>query len=572
MGVRAPSLAEHFAAGGPKRILTLDGGGVRGLLSLGFLGRIETLLRERHGNDPAFRLSHYFDLIAGTSTGSILAALLARGESVEQVTQLYLELADKVFAQRWWDPRSGLLRPRYNPQALANVLRGRFGSECRIGDPELLRTGLLVMCKRIDSGSPWPISNNPKGHYFLPDPTERVIANRDYRLWQVVRASTAAPTFFNAEEISISSPLNANQKPLIGQFIDGGVSPHNNPALQAYWLATLKGFGLQWPAGKDQLLIISVGTGRTPVNRKPGWIAALQGVTALRSLMDDCASLVESLMQGLGYCLNEPRLIDSELCRLSPHEMTSSPRFSYARYDVKIFHDPTPVDGQNDEEYLKMLGLSEAQLVDMQKMDNAKPKLELLELGRVAADDKVLADHFPPAFDMAVTSDQVESFKQAGAPAQTTTTPQSPPVTTSTEQPQLLGEVKTYRQREGTQVTAIRLNLEVESFTYHKWGGLQTCKAGDWIVEREGSVHTVAAESFARTYKQIGPATYIKQASVWAAPAGRDGVIKTKEGGTHYQQGDYLVWNDPERKDGYAISKDIFESLYESVSPDEQAD
>ncbi|MFN9957929.1 MAG: patatin-like phospholipase family protein, partial [bacterium] len=115
MGVRAPSLAEHFAAGGPKRILTLDGGGVRGLLSLGFLGRIETLLRERHGNDPAFRLSHYFDLIAGTSTGSILAALLARGESVEQVTQLYLELEDKVFAQRWWDPRSGLLRPRYNP-------------------------------------------------------------------------------------------------------------------------------------------------------------------------------------------------------------------------------------------------------------------------------------------------------------------------------------------------------------------------------------------------------------------------------------------------------------------------
>jgi patatin-like phospholipase/acyl hydrolase len=74
-----PSLQEHFNAEVPKRILSLDGGGVRGILSLGLLLQIETLLRARHGNDPQFRLCHYFDLIAGTSTGSIIAALLAKG-------------------------------------------------------------------------------------------------------------------------------------------------------------------------------------------------------------------------------------------------------------------------------------------------------------------------------------------------------------------------------------------------------------------------------------------------------------------------------------------------------------
>lgn len=127
----------------------------------------------------------------------------------------------------------------------------------------------------------------------------------------------------------------------------------------------------------------------------------------------------------------------------------------------------------------------------------------------------------------------------------------------------LVGEIKPYRKREDTEVTAIRLNLEVESFTYRKWGGLQTCKGGDWIVDRNGNVHTVDATSFASTYKQIGPATYVKQGVVWAAPASCDGVIATKEGGTHYKQGDFLVWNDKECKDGYSIRKEIFETLYE---------
>ena len=75
------TLLERLTAEGPKRILALDGGGIRGVLTLGFLERIEQILRDRH-NNPNLRLSDYFDLIGGTSTGSIIASALAIGMEV----------------------------------------------------------------------------------------------------------------------------------------------------------------------------------------------------------------------------------------------------------------------------------------------------------------------------------------------------------------------------------------------------------------------------------------------------------------------------------------------------------
>ena len=72
------TLLERLTAAGPKRILALDGGGIRGALTLGCLERIEAILRQRHRR-PDLRLCEYFDLIGGTSTGAIIAAALAIG-------------------------------------------------------------------------------------------------------------------------------------------------------------------------------------------------------------------------------------------------------------------------------------------------------------------------------------------------------------------------------------------------------------------------------------------------------------------------------------------------------------
>lgn len=122
-----------------------------------------------------------------------------------------------------------------------------------------------------------------------------------------------------------------------------------------------------------------------------------------------------------------------------------------------------------------------------------------------------------------------------------------------------------YRRRAGTVVTAVRLDLDTEGFTYRKWGDVQHCKAGDWVVDHDGDVHTVDADSFARTYRRVGPGRYEKHGVVWAEQANRSGAIETKEGRTHFEAGDYLVFNDEAGTDGYAMDAERFEELYEEA-------
>jgi predicted acylesterase/phospholipase RssA len=101
---------QHLARdGAPKRILALDGGGLRGILSLALLQKIEDTLRQRHGGDADFRLCHYFDLIAGTSTGAIIAATLALGWTVKDLRARYMDLGVSVFERSLrWDVSRGL--------------------------------------------------------------------------------------------------------------------------------------------------------------------------------------------------------------------------------------------------------------------------------------------------------------------------------------------------------------------------------------------------------------------------------------------------------------------------------
>jgi hypothetical protein len=114
-------------------------------------------------------------------------------------------------------------------------------------------------------------------------------------------------------------------------------------------------------------------------------------------------------------------------------------------------------------------------------------------------------------------------------------------------------------------VQAIQLTLISEPFHYEKWGDTQTCKPGDWIVNNNGDVYSVDAESFARTYRPIGEGRYVKHSTIWAVPADSDGVVATKEGETHYRAGDYLVFNEEGGQDAYAISREKFERLYEPL-------
>jgi hypothetical protein len=120
-----------------------------------------------------------------------------------------------------------------------------------------------------------------------------------------------------------------------------------------------------------------------------------------------------------------------------------------------------------------------------------------------------------------------------------------------------------YVKRASQFVVAVQLDLETAGFTYQKWGTTQTCKKGDWLVNNDGDTYTVDRDSFARTYQSTGPGTYVKRAPVWAEVAPTAGDVRTKEGLTHYEAGDYLVYNEQDGGDAYAVSKQAFERMYE---------
>ena len=150
------TLTARIERDGPKRLLAVDGGGIRGVLALEVLQRIEDLLKANSGN-PDFRLADYFDYIAGTSTGGIIAAGLSNGMLVEEILAFYQEAGGQMFVKANLLRR---LRYKFEDEPLAAQIKQVFGVDTTLGS-EKLRTLLLLVMRNATTDSPWPISNNP---------------------------------------------------------------------------------------------------------------------------------------------------------------------------------------------------------------------------------------------------------------------------------------------------------------------------------------------------------------------------------------------------------------------------
>ncbi len=325
------AVERHLFGPGPKRMLALDGGGVRGILSIAILEAIEASLERLHG--APVRLCDHFDLIGGTSTGAIIATGLALGHSAREMRAFYHKLAPQIFRKPFF--RFPGWQSQFDAEALRRQLIGIIGE--RTLDTPDLQTGLAITLKRIDASSSWVLTNNPRSKFWENPADKAFLGNRHYSLANVVRASTAAPHYFDPQSIAIVD----GEPPAL--FVDGGLTPHNDPSLQLFLLASLPGYRLNWPLGADKLTIVSIGAGGFRDRQNALAMAKASSITiALRSLMQqipDNQALTLSLMSWLGAGGGPDWPINSEVGSLADVAPPFGALFKYRRYDVRLEAD-----------------------------------------------------------------------------------------------------------------------------------------------------------------------------------------------------------------------------------------
>ena len=376
------SLADRIASPGPKKILSCDGGGILGLMSVEILAKLESELRAKSGN-PKLLLCDYFDFVCGTSTGAIIAACIAAGMDTDRIRAFYVEGGKDMF-----DKASLLKRLHYsyNDEPLAKKLRGEFsaalGADTTLGSPGL-RSLLMMVMRNATTDSPWPVSNNPAAHYNHPD---RPDCNLKLPLWQLVRASTAAPTFFPPEVVTFGE----GDETYGFVFVDGGVTTYNNAAFLAFQMATAAPYKIGWASGADKLLIVSVGTGSVAKARpglKPADMWLLDSAkTVPGALMNAASAGWDMACRVLGECRwGGP--IDREFGDMvvSPGDapnFTGTKQFAYVRYDPDV-----------SQPGLDELGLHDVKSADVQTLDSIEHIPDIRRVGVAYAEHCVKLEH-----------------------------------------------------------------------------------------------------------------------------------------------------------------------------------
>jgi uncharacterized protein len=368
----------------PRKLLALDGGGIRGILTLEVLLRIEQLLAETTGEGEKFRLSDFFDYIGGTSTGAVIAAGLARGMSVSELLDFYQQTGPAMFDKAFILNR---VRYLYRSEPLADELKNTFGEQTNLL-PENLKCLLLVVTRNVTTDSPWPVSSNPLAKY---NELSRADSNLRIPLWQLVRASTAAPVYF-APEVLQWDPQDPTKT---FKFVDGGLTPYNNPAFLLWRMATQAPYRLNWKTGERNLLLVSIGTGAAP--------RLDADVYSKDNILENVANLPSALMYGaqvdqdincrmVGRCVYGD-IIDRELGDLIlkdengeaiPPSQDMDRAFLYARYNADL-----------SAPWLSKMGLGDIDPTKVSKLDSIDYIDDLRRIGRRVGEE-VKLEHFGP--------------------------------------------------------------------------------------------------------------------------------------------------------------------------------
>ncbi len=244
------------------RILSIDGGGIRGILPGQIIAALETKLQIATGDKNA-RIADFFDLIAGTSTGGILTCAYtcpnAQGRpkfTAQEAVDVYLQFGENIFSSPVMHKATsvvGLFGPKYPAFALENVLKEKFG------DVRLSKalTNIIIPAFNLDDGDT---------KFFTSSDAKK--EKKDYYLWEVARSTSAAPTYFPAASAG-------NLRDTFQGFIDGGVFA-NNPTMCAlvesykvdvdlhrkYYIERGVGLGALTPGNSvlENVFVLSIGT------------------------------------------------------------------------------------------------------------------------------------------------------------------------------------------------------------------------------------------------------------------------------------------------------------------------
>jgi uncharacterized protein len=354
-----------------RKLLACDGGGIRGIISIEILAQIEDELRKSN-EKPELVLADYFDYVAGTSTGAIIATLIAIGYSTDKIRDFYIKSGAEMFEKaRLWER----FRTKFRDDKLTAMLKDVIGEETVFAS-EKLQTLLMIVLRNATTDSPWPLSNNPNAKFNLPGTPGR---NTDLALWQLIRASTAAPTYFPPETIKVG--------PNEFIFVDGGVTMYNDPAFQLFLMATTEPYRLCWPTGEGKMLLVSVGTGASPdanANLSPEEMNLLYNASTVPgALMSAALHDQDFLCRILGKCL-VGEVLDAEVGTVIGQGIPDVPKlFTYARYNADL-----------SREGLKALGLTSINPAHVQQMDSVEYIGEMQQVGKAVAKQNVSAAHF----------------------------------------------------------------------------------------------------------------------------------------------------------------------------------
>ncbi|WPD22627.1 MAG: patatin-like phospholipase family protein [Candidatus Electrothrix scaldis] len=359
-------------APGKKKILAIDAGGTRGVISFEILARMEAILREELGASDDFVLADYFDFFAGTSASANIACFLSLGLSIEKIRALSREHVRLSFAKNAWHWR---WRSKFDGQYVTAALKKELGEDMLLGT-DALNTLLMLVMRNAQTESPWPVTNNP---YAMFNKRDMPGCNLDLPLWQLVRASSAAPPLFSPQKIQIGEHEFV--------FEDGAISPYSNPAFIAFLQATVEPYNICWKSGIEDILLVSVGNGRYsekcdalhPMGRTLLENAKTLPISLLRAANDE----QDMLCRVFGHCLTGP-LLDSEIGDLINSQGPVSPKlFTYIRYNFDI-----------DEDFFQGIGMNDIDMDIIRSVAAADHLEELEDIGTEVGKHLVSKEHY----------------------------------------------------------------------------------------------------------------------------------------------------------------------------------